>query len=242
MRLWLKIIIGLAIVPVLVCLGLLGWIIFGYIKYGSVIEQACADKVWWEDKAQCAANVALAKNDPRYCRINHFGETGDLCALLYAEQTTDPTTCQNIDLIEAEQKCVKRFQDESVEEPEEETETTDATTTEEAQITDNSDARSCDTDKAIYCPDERTKLGLVSCLLDDHYTEISDACRNSLERRQRLNEELVAACQIDRAKFCQGVEPKAGSEPMVDCLGDHYDQLSAKCAAAWDAHDSAKLN
>lgn len=131
---------------------------------------------------------------------------------------------------------------------------TNATATEETQddnttvddtstvTADNSDAHSCDPDFITYCRDTPPgKINRVNCLLNEHYDDISDACRNSLERRQQLNEELVAACTIERAKFCQGVEPKVGSEPMVDCLEEHYEQLSPDCTTAFDAHDAAKL-
>lgn len=110
MKLWIKIIIGLAIIPVLVYLGLLGWIVFDYLKYGSVTQQACGDNDWWEDVAECAAQLALEKNDPRYCRINWSGEIGDVCALIYAEKTTDSNTCKKIDLLTAQNKCQRRFE------------------------------------------------------------------------------------------------------------------------------------
>lgn len=134
------------------------------------------------------------------------------------------------------------------------TATTNATANEETQdnnttvdntstvTADNSDAHSCDQDTITFCSGIKlTKINRVNCLLNDHYDEISDACRNSLERRQQLNEELVAACEIERAKFCKGVEPEVGAEPMVDCLEENYAQLSPACATAFDAHDAAKL-
>ncbi len=108
-------------------------------------------------------------------------------------------------------------------------------------VTDNSDFNSCSVEATILCNGLRDgKLALVDCLLNDHYDELSEACRGSLERRQTLNEELVAACSADRGKFCRGVEPQPGREPMVDCLEAHYSELSAECAAAFDAHDAAK--
>lgn len=111
----------------------------------------------------------------------------------------------------------------------------------EPLTTDNADAHSCDQDAITFCQGTPPgKINLVNCLLDDHYNDISAACRESLERRQQLNEELVDACEVDRATFCKGVEPKVGSEPMVDCLEEHYDQLTPTCAAAWDAHEAAK--
>lgn len=120
-------------------------------------------------------------------------------------------------------------------------ETKNAQSETDTVTTDNTDFNSCNVEATSFCNGLRDgKLALVDCLLNDHYDELSEACRNSLERRQVLNEELVAACSADRGKYCRGVEPQPGSEPMVDCLEEHYTQLSAACAAAFDAHDAAK--
>lgn len=74
-----------------------------------------------------------------------------------------------------------------------------AKTTTDDTVTDNSDFNSCSVEATSLCNGLRDgKLALVNCLLVDHYGELSDACRNSLERRQELNEELVTACAADR--------------------------------------------
>lgn len=83
------------------------------------------------------------------------------------------------------------------------------------------------------------KLGLVDCL-GQHEDELSQACSDSLDRRQDLNDAMNTACQIDRAAYCKGVEPSPGSEPQVDCLKEHYDELSEECRVALDAHEAAK--
>lgn len=119
--------------------------------------------------------------------------------------------------------------------------TTTTAETNTATTSDNSDFGACSIESETLCNGLRDgKLALVSCLLDDHYDELSDDCRNSLERRQDLNEELVAACAQDRGTYCRGVKPEPGSEPMVDCLEEHYTELSTDCRAAFDAHDAAK--
>lgn len=110
------------------------------------------------------------------------------------------------------------------------------------------EAGSCNADAQVYCPDEWSgtsieaswKLDLVNCLYDEHKDDISAECRESLECRQQLNENLLAACEEDKRKFCASTRPKPGSEPLVSCLGEHYSELSADCAAAWTAHDAAK--
>lgn len=83
------------------------------------------------------------------------------------------------------------------------------------------------------------KLGLVDCL-EQNGDLTSTECDASLDRRAELNEEMVEACAVDRSEHCRGVVPSPGNEPMVDCLKDNYDDLSAECAAAVDAHEAAK--
>ena len=110
------------------------------------------------------------------------------------------------------------------------------------------DSGACNADAKTYCADEWSgtniqaswKLDLVRCLYDDHKDDISDTCRESLECRQVLNESLVTSCKDDQQKFCTGVTPKPGSEPLVDCLEAHFSDLSPACQAAWTAHDEAK--
>lgn len=108
------------------------------------------------------------------------------------------------------------------------------------------DAHACDADAQRLCPDQWTgtnvqaswKLDLVACLTASE--DISVACRASLDRRQALNEKLVAACSTDRGEHCAGVEPAPGGEPMVDCLVAHAAELDAACREALLAHEAAK--
>lgn len=120
----------------------------------------------------------------------------------------------------------------------------------------NADFGSCKADIAAYCSGFNTgdwqafaqangyvtaswKLGLVDCL-GKNRDLTSQACDDSLDRRQGLNDDVNTLCATDRAEYCQGVEPKPGSEPQVDCLKEHYTELSATCSAALDAHEAAK--
>lgn len=81
------------------------------------------------------------------------------------------------------------------------------------------------------------KLGLVDCLSKN---PVSQTCEDSQNRREALNEDVITYCAADRGKFCQGVEPIPGQEPMVDCLMEHHDELEPECVAAVDAHEDAK--
>lgn len=122
----------------------------------------------------------------------------------------------------------------------------------------NADFGSCKEDVAAYCSGFNTgdwqtfatangyvaaswKLGLVDCL-GKNRDKTSQACDDSLDERQGLNDDVNTLCAADRGQYCQGVKPKPGSEPQVDCLKEHYDQLTAECSAALDAHEAAKPN
>lgn len=118
------------------------------------------------------------------------------------------------------------------------------------------DFGACEDDAHIYCEGFYTtewelyatendytisswKYGLLDCL-EAHENETSQACKDSLERRAELNANMNETCAIDRNTYCKGVEPRPGSEPQVDCLKENYENLSAECAAALDAHEEAK--
>lgn len=83
------------------------------------------------------------------------------------------------------------------------------------------------------------KYALVDCL-GQNRNVTTQACDDSLDRRQVLNEEMVAACADDQRTYCSGVEPDPGSEPLVDCLKANRDSLSETCREALDAHENAK--
>lgn len=156
----------------------------------------------------------------------------------------------------------EEVEEESVPTTYENTETTDtAADASDSQATQktgdgNDDFGACDADAQTYCSgfysgDWQTyaadngyttaswKYGLLDCLAA-HRDQTSQACDDSLDRRQVLNDEMNAACRTDRRTYCPGIEPKPGSEPEVDCLKEHYDQLSDACVEALDAHEAAK--
>lgn len=144
-----------------------------------------------------------------------------------------------------------------------ETEETEDSSEEESSSTRSTgdgvdDFGACNEDAKIYCSGLYTndwiswaeengyssaswKLSLVDCLGQNRdYT--SEACDASLDRRAELNENLNEACAVDRAMYCQGVEPIPGSEPMVDCLkaADEEGKLTPACQEALYAHEDAK--
>lgn len=121
---------------------------------------------------------------------------------------------------------------------------------------DINDFGSCDDDAHTYCSGfyltdwegyasekgyttASWKYGLLDCL-GEHRDQTSQACDDSLDRRQALNDAMNNACQSDRRTYCAGVTPSPGSEPQVDCLKANYENLSVECAEALDAHEAAK--
>lgn len=107
------------------------------------------------------------------------------------------------------------------------------------------EAGACDADAQKYCPNQWSgvsieaswKLDLVRCLTASN---ISDTCRESLECRQTLNENLLTVCKTDKKKYCSSITPTPGAENLVDCLGANFSKLSNDCAVAWTAHEGAK--
>lgn len=112
------------------------------------------------------------------------------------------------------------------------------------------DACACDTDAHTYCSGfygddwqsyaeahgyttASWKYGLIDCLGKN---PVSSACQASLDRRETLNEQMMAAC----ATYCRGTTPQPGEEPCVDHLKSVYDTLDPSCRSALDAHEAAK--
>lgn len=77
------------------------------------------------------------------------------------------------------------------------------------------------------------KYGLLDCLGKHN---VSAACTASLDRREVLNAQMMAACGTS----CRGTSPQPGAEPCVDHLKSIYDTLGNACREALDAHEAAK--
>ncbi len=83
------------------------------------------------------------------------------------------------------------------------------------------------------------KYALMDCF-ESHYALLDPSCVESLERRQALNEAVNTNCAADRGTYCRGVEPEPGSEPQIDCLMEHIDQVVPACAEALFDHEAAQ--
>ena len=112
------------------------------------------------------------------------------------------------------------------------------------------DACSCDADAHSYCAGfyaadwqsyarahgyttASWKYGLLDCLGQQ---PVATACTASLDRRESLNAQMMAACST----YCKGTSPQPGAEPCVDHLKLIYNSLDSACRAALDAHENAK--
>lgn len=80
------------------------------------------------------------------------------------------------------------------------------------------------------------KYGILDCLRDH---EISQACQDSIDRRQVINDAVNRYCKYDRQYYCEGIEPLPGSvQAEITCLLEHYDELDLDCAQALDDHQN----
>ena len=112
------------------------------------------------------------------------------------------------------------------------------------------DAGACNADAQLYCAGfygadwqsyasangyttASWKYGLLDCLGKHN---VSAACTASLDRREVLNAQMMAACGTS----CRGTSPQPGAEPCVDHLKSIYDTLGNACREALDAHEAAK--
>lgn len=99
----------------------------------------------------------------------------------------------------------------------------------------------CQNDIRTFCREARTKVEIVRCL-DEHRAQITEACRESQDYYQQLNRNVLKNCAFEKGKFCRGVQPKRGEEPLMNCLWSHEPELSPACHSALQAHENAKRN
>ena len=97
------------------------------------------------------------------------------------------------------------------------------------------EANPCDTDIARICKDAGPEA-VMDCL-EQHESELSDACRNyeqqmggkKVEMKEEVSRRKIFtdACKEDMAKFCSDMKP--GQDRIEKCLGTHEAELSAPC-------------
>jgi len=96
----------------------------------------------------------------------------------------------------------------------------------------------CKEDIAKYCSGVQPGGGRIMDCLKDHYKDISQECYDKIKSgpanaqaqgtgQKPSGDPLVKACKEDVAKYCSSVLP--GSGRIVNCLKDHYKDLSQEC-------------
>lgn len=98
----------------------------------------------------------------------------------------------------------------------------------------------CQDDLREFCSDARTKIEITRCLLDEHGDEISTECKDALECRRDLNQELMRTCALDIGEHCPGVEPMPGRDTLVSCLLENRAELSEECLEVVLEHQAAR--
>ncbi len=98
------------------------------------------------------------------------------------------------------------------------------------------DQNPCSEDIAKFCKDAKPGSALLECL-EEHETQLSDACKDYEERmggartesREAIRQQMRIrqACRDDVMKFCK--DAKGG---ISACLKDHTNELSTPCREA----------
>jgi hypothetical protein len=87
----------------------------------------------------------------------------------------------------------------------------------------------CTADVGRFC-DSSPPLEQLSCL-QAHRADLSQACRDRVERTVVELQEARQDCEPDAFAFCHDAGP---GEPMVRCLSARQGQLSRRCQAVFD--------
>ena len=84
-------------------------------------------------------------------------------------------------------------------------------------------------DVEAHCPGTELGIEWVRCLRE-HESELSEGCRESVERRRSAADArggtVRAACAADAEVHCSGTEPGA---KRLRCLHEHEAELSEAC-------------
>ena len=88
----------------------------------------------------------------------------------------------------------------------------------------------CKQDRERLCPEARGGSEIFHCM-KEHEDEISQTCREQIERRREHLEarlkSIQEACEEDVQRHCEQVEP--GDRRVLQCLRQHESELSQAC-------------
>jgi len=95
----------------------------------------------------------------------------------------------------------------------------------------------CSDDIAKFCKDVKPGGWAIMDCLEEHESELSDACKDSeakmggrrVEIREEMRErvKLRQACREDVVRLCNDIQPGPGV--VMKCLNEHESELSAPC-------------
>jgi hypothetical protein len=95
----------------------------------------------------------------------------------------------------------------------------------------------CEGDVRKFCADVQPGGGRIARCLQQHASELSDACRSEGQKMREVGAERRArmrgvqeACRGEVARFCPDVKPGGGR--IAQCLKAHQNELSQSCTAA----------
>jgi hypothetical protein len=111
------------------------------------------------------------------------------------------------------------------------------------------DNNPCSADIANFCKDvQPTNLGAVMNCLEQHESQLSDACRAYEAKMEKTRVEsreaqmhqrtYLKACKNDMAKFCKDAGTAQGGQ--LKCLKAHENELSAPCNESINAIQEEK--
>ena len=89
--------------------------------------------------------------------------------------------------------------------------------------------RPCADDIARFCKDIAPGKGRVRVCLDAHTTDLSAACRASLDAKIQIPGHVMG-CKDELRRYCKGV--RFGGGRLLGCLEAHRSDLTATCKAS----------
>ena len=105
----------------------------------------------------------------------------------------------------------------------------------------------CAKEIAKYCKKvQKDRVALLGCL-EQHESELSDACKayeaklegkkGEMREEAKIKMRFQRDCSADIKKFCQNVDP--AQEGLVKCVNEHKNDLSTSCSN-WIKADKAE--
>lgn len=95
----------------------------------------------------------------------------------------------------------------------------------------------CKADAEKFCKGIEPGEGRILKCLNEHESELSPACRETvsswMQKVSEGGEAVLPACKPDAARLCQGVAPGQGR--IATCLKEHEAELSQECKEAVSA-------